>query len=170
MFHHIHINKLISHSLFETNLFHKTDFKGNEENPEIRKWHGGNSVVNSILLDFCHLHKACWFTGFLKIITTTWWDVSGPLSGLQAFQSSTADATPLTSVNPTAYSYIDKAHSLVRSSPLIRWLVFRACPQTPEPGGRGRGRGWQTGTYLINPRAAAIGRRTLGGRPSHRPR
>lgn len=39
--------------------------------------------------------------------------------------------------------WIDKAHSHMRSSPLIRWLVFRACPQTPGGwGARGR---WRRG-------------------------
>lgn len=54
----------------------------------------------------------------------------------------------------------DKAHKHVRSSPLIRWLVFRACPRSLRPWGRGRGGGGELpGSYLINPRAAAIGRR-----------
>lgn len=58
--------------------------------------------------------------------------------------------------------WIDKAHKHVRSSPLIRWLVFRACPQTPLRvwGAQGcGGSGVQTGSYLINPSAAAIGQR-----------
>ncbi|CAH4028791.1 unnamed protein product [Pieris brassicae] len=49
----------------------------------------------------------------------------------------------------------------MRSSPLIRWLVFRACPQSPVRGGAEL-----TGSYLINPPAAAIGRlRAVEARP-----